>query len=259
MLACFKASSAILNTLLKVLNERRFDRGDGVERPVPLRLCVAASNEWPDPEHARELGALFDRFLFRKEVKPVRTRDGLRRLLFARDHSPRLTDRLDVTELAAATAEAKALPFPPAAAEAYLELLAELARDGVRPGDRRKYQCVDAVKATAYLAGADRVEAEHLEVCRHVLWDDPASADRVHRAVVKVANPPGMRLAQLMGEAADVADAVPPGDFSAAAKAAAKLSELIDQIRLVREGPKRDAAEAYAVARRKELRLAAVK
>jgi MoxR-like ATPase len=42
----FKGSSAILNTLLRVLNEGTFDRGDGVARPVPLKLCVAASNEW---------------------------------------------------------------------------------------------------------------------------------------------------------------------------------------------------------------------
>src|SRR3954453_22943983 len=46
----FKASSAILNTLLKILNERVYDAGDGVARTVPLRLCVAASNEWPSPD-----------------------------------------------------------------------------------------------------------------------------------------------------------------------------------------------------------------
>src|SRR3954466_16213511 len=40
----FKASSAILNTLLKLLNERVYDAGEGVARPVPLKLCVAASN-----------------------------------------------------------------------------------------------------------------------------------------------------------------------------------------------------------------------
>ena len=42
----FKASSAILNTLLKILNERLYDAGDGAAKPVSLRLCVAASNEW---------------------------------------------------------------------------------------------------------------------------------------------------------------------------------------------------------------------
>jgi MoxR-like ATPase len=58
----FKASSAILNTLLRILNERTFDAGAGVARRVPLKLCLAASNEWPCPETGRELAALFDRF-----------------------------------------------------------------------------------------------------------------------------------------------------------------------------------------------------
>ena len=42
----FKGSSAILNTLLKMLIERVFEN-DGVTVPVPLKLCLAASNEWP--------------------------------------------------------------------------------------------------------------------------------------------------------------------------------------------------------------------
>jgi len=58
----FKASSAILNVMLRLLNERTFDAGDSVVKAVPLRLCVAASNEWPSPETGKELAALFDRF-----------------------------------------------------------------------------------------------------------------------------------------------------------------------------------------------------
>jgi MoxR-like ATPase len=64
----FKANSAILNTLLTLLNERLFDNGN--ERlPVPLVCLVAASNELPESE---ELGALYDRFLIRCAVKQVR-------------------------------------------------------------------------------------------------------------------------------------------------------------------------------------------
>src|SRR5205807_7865904 len=68
----WKASSAILNTLLRMLNERTFEN-DGASVPVPLRLCVAASNEWPSPETGKELTALLDRFLFRKAVRPIMT------------------------------------------------------------------------------------------------------------------------------------------------------------------------------------------
>lgn len=64
----FKANSAILNTLLTILNERLFDNGR--ERvPVPLVTMVAASNEMPESE---ELDALYDRFLLRCSVKQVR-------------------------------------------------------------------------------------------------------------------------------------------------------------------------------------------
>lgn len=63
----FKANSAILNTLLTILNERLFDNG-AVRAQVPLLCLVAASNELPESE---ELDALYDRFLVRKEVKQV--------------------------------------------------------------------------------------------------------------------------------------------------------------------------------------------
>ena len=65
----FKANSAILNTLLTILNERLFDNGS--ERvPVPLVTLVAASNEMPESE---ELDALYDRFLLRCGVKQARS------------------------------------------------------------------------------------------------------------------------------------------------------------------------------------------
>jgi MoxR-like ATPase len=55
--------------LLKILNERTFDAGDGVTRPVPLRICLGASNEWANPEEGgRELAAAFDRFRVTRSV-----------------------------------------------------------------------------------------------------------------------------------------------------------------------------------------------
>jgi MoxR-like ATPase len=63
----FLGSSAILNTLLGVLNERVFRRGATLAS-VPLRLCVGASNRLPeDPV----LAAFADRFLVRVFVDSV--------------------------------------------------------------------------------------------------------------------------------------------------------------------------------------------
>lgn len=55
------ANSAILNSLLMVLNEKVFRRGRE-SRPLPVAMIVGASNHLPEDE---ALQALFDRFLIR--------------------------------------------------------------------------------------------------------------------------------------------------------------------------------------------------
>ena len=57
----FKSNSAILNSLLHVINERKFQNGPEVVQ-VPLISLYAASNEVPNDEN---LAAMFDRFLVR--------------------------------------------------------------------------------------------------------------------------------------------------------------------------------------------------
>ncbi len=63
----FQGSTAILNTLLGILNERVFRRGH-TRMNCPLRLCVGASNALPEDE---SLAAFADRFLVRAFVEPI--------------------------------------------------------------------------------------------------------------------------------------------------------------------------------------------
>src|SRR2546430_4122974 len=63
----FLGSTAILNTLLGVLNERMFRRGHTIIR-CPLRVCAGASNALPVDD---ALAAFADRFLLRVFVQPV--------------------------------------------------------------------------------------------------------------------------------------------------------------------------------------------
>lgn len=63
----FQGSTAILNTLLGILNERTFRRGH-TNLTCPLRICVGASNALPTDE---SLNAFADRFLVRIFLDPL--------------------------------------------------------------------------------------------------------------------------------------------------------------------------------------------
>ncbi len=68
----WKASPAILNTLLTIINERKFHNGSKVMN-VPLKGLFAASNELPAKNKGLE--ALYDRFIFRILVDFIHDED----------------------------------------------------------------------------------------------------------------------------------------------------------------------------------------
>jgi MoxR-like ATPase len=255
----FKGSSAILNVMLKILNERTYDAGDGVAREVPLRLCVAASNEWPSPETGRELSALFDRFVLRKAVSPIRSQAGRRKLLWARDHAPKFSAAVTPAEVEQARRSAHALPWSADAREALEAILKELAKEGVQPGDRRQFKTVGVVRAFAFLNGADEVRPEHLEVAQHCLWDDPVEQPRkAAQVIARVANPVGMRVTQLLLEVEQVLAAADVRNLADAAKAAAKLAEIDKQFSTLTGNGRVERARSYLKDQLKRLKLASI-
>ena len=64
----FKSNSAILNTLLTMINERKYYQ-DGQPTPVAMKMLFAATNEIPE---FTELDALKDRFTLKVESRSVR-------------------------------------------------------------------------------------------------------------------------------------------------------------------------------------------
>lgn len=68
----WKASPAILNTLLTIVNERKFHNGSKVMN-VPLKALFAASNELP--VKGKGLEALYDRFIVRLPVDFIKNED----------------------------------------------------------------------------------------------------------------------------------------------------------------------------------------
>lgn len=139
----FKANSAILNSLLTVLNERRFNNGAQLVK-VPLISLFAASNEVPSSDN---LDAIFDRFLLRVHS------DNLDSYHF----HELMTKGLALERLAAKDEDRPQAPTP--AMPKLPELSGEVARANV-PAPPPLAQ-----KATALLAAAD------LHGCRRALLD----------------------------------------------------------------------------------------
>ena len=250
----FKSSSSILNTLLRILNERTFDRGDGVTLRVPLELCLAASNEWPEGDSKKELGALFDRFLLRKTVNPISSQAGRQKLLWA-NQPPEFSTSLSAHELTAARLDAQGLSWSKEAKVALESILDELARQGVRPSDRRQYKSVSIVQAYAWLNGAEEVQPEHLEILQHILWSEQEETSKVRSVILQIAAPVGMRVSGLIGEIEQILAGVNPKDLGKSATAASKLSEIQKSLKAMKEHPKALAALTYVREKITELRL----
>lgn len=242
----FKASSAILNTLLKILNERRF--AYATQRfKCPLILCVAASNEWPNDENGgKELGALFDRFLLRRTVKPVSAVRGRRKLIglavTGSSFKPTFSERITAAEVEASNAEANALPWSEAAVEALHAILSELNKAGIHPGDRRVVQSVEVARAASWLAGRDEVRPEDLTILASVLWEDPTEQEAKTASIVgRIANPVGTKINEYLLQVEDVLEKATPTE------AVPKLQKIVADLKgMETADPRRDKAVAHA-------------
>jgi MoxR-like ATPase len=162
------ANSAILNSLLTVLNERVFRRG-GESRRLPLVMVVGASNRLPEDD---ALAALFDRFLLRVHCDNVpddrlgevlmagwrldfaRTRPASR---FSIEAVHRLNARLADVDLSAIRGP-------------YMELVKALRRAGIEVSDRRAVKLQRVVAASAITCGRARANQTDLWVLRYI-WD----------------------------------------------------------------------------------------
>lgn len=184
----FLGSTAILNTLLGVLNERRFRRGH-TQLDCPLRVCVGAANALPEDE---ALAAFGDRFLLHTFVEPVA------------DHQ--------LEALLAGGWAAEQAPLPAAGALQQLDLLSQqlkhvqldaarpalaqairlLRQAGIALSDRRIVKAQRLVAAAAVLAGRLQAGQADLWPLLYVLPTQQAqhSAREVLRELLAAASHP---------------------------------------------------------------------
>ncbi|EGQ8035826.1 AAA domain-containing protein [Vibrio parahaemolyticus] len=166
----FKANSAILNSLLTLLNERQFDNGNR-RVDVPLISVVAASNELPDSE---ELSALYDRFILRSYVSPV-SNDSFDELIngVLKNFDPELNIRLKVEDLNEVQRLADKVELTIATREACKEFRNYLASQDIYVSDRRWRKLVKLMKVSAFTSGFNETSIYDTWILPHCLWEQP--------------------------------------------------------------------------------------
>jgi len=229
----FKANSSILNALLTALNERVFDNG-GTRQSIPLELCVGASNELPQDE---SLSALFDRFVLRHWVAPIKSRDALKRLLVT-SSEPAVNATVSPESIAILRAAAQAVQVTDDVAEAILDLRDQLAqRHGIQVSDRRWRKCVKLLRARAALSGRTATTKSDLLVLSDVLWDKPEDRSAIAALVATVASPALGEVTRLVDAAIELYGKI-NANATGAARTAALGNANIELTKVYREGEK---------------------
>ena len=217
----FKANSAILNSLLTLINERVYHEA-GQVLPVPLLSIFGASNETPEDD---SLGALYDRFLLRVTVPYLADDDSMRKLLALQPSTPGAS--ITLKDLQAAQKQVQSLPLSDDAREAIIAIKHGLEEEGIAASDRRWKACATLVRAKAYLEGEQQTSSDHCEILIHALWAEPSQIRVVERVVSKVANPLNLEAVELEDAAKDLYDQKPKPD---AADLTQKLEPLLKQL-----------------------------
>lgn len=196
----FKASSAVLNNTLTLMNERTFRNGRDLLK-TPLQTVIGASNEIPESE---ELGALYDRFTLKVKVDYIQQDAEAAAIMFGTDVESAEIPKITLEQLTLAQEAALKLPVPKDIRQALLELRRLIKQEGLQVSDRKWRQAVEVIQAFAHLNGHAEVQEDDLEILEHVLWEKPDQFKTVKRLVSKVSNPVGEQVQKIMDAVQEV-------------------------------------------------------
>ncbi len=156
----FLGSTAILNSLLKILNERTYRRGQ-FSMNSPMLSCVAASNAMPEDS---SLAAFADRFLVTMFVDPVgesELTDLLKKGWSEAGGRVAPIAPLDSRVVAELHDAALAIDLEPVY-EAYAHIVRKMRLIGVTLSDRKIVKAQKLIAAAALLRGAQAAGPEDL-------------------------------------------------------------------------------------------------
>ncbi len=216
----WKSSPAVLNTLLTLINEHTYHNGSQVVT-TPLKSIISASNEVP--LHEAGLDALYDRFLVRIVVNPVRTPELFKSMITDVDtgRQPHIDPLLKVSngDYSQWLSMINSVELPDRIADAIVHMrevimehvdLADLDRnnyddefdldgndedsdemdDGSDYGhlsyvsDRRWFQIIRLIKASAFFNNRKQVSIFDLFVLRFCFWNNSSDIESFNALVL---------------------------------------------------------------------------
>lgn len=179
----WKASPAIQNTLLTILNEKKFHNGNKVNE-VPLKALISASNELPAKNQGLE--ALWDRFLIRAIVNPIQKNEDFEKFLYGEKVRAELepTDSMKknlilTSELEEWTEKIEKIEIPDEVRNVINEIRNELSSKNEKKqedekfyvSDRRWKKIIKILKTSAFLNGRNSVDLMDCQLIEYCIWN----------------------------------------------------------------------------------------
>lgn len=175
----FKSNSAILNSLLTLINERVF-YNNGSPVKTPLMTIVGASNEYPEEDEGLE--ALFDRFLLRFELDYIGDERNFLSMMKGNGQKMELPS-VTLDELQEFQFQTEMVDIPDEIYNTLLIIRNELKNEGIRPLDRRFKQSLRLLQAKALINQRQQVRVDDILLLENVLWENIDQKDLVKMIV----------------------------------------------------------------------------
>lgn len=204
----FKANGSVLNPLLDFLV--RFQvKVNSKPMQVPTLMVAMASNELPQ---GQELGAFWDRRGPAVVLDYIQEQGNFEKLLrlaggdIVPPANPTKVDLAAVQQAVMVDVPAVKMGQGMYDALNNLKDACEHPTDNlpaIRISDRRWFQAVSLIKASAFLSGRDYCDDDDLQVLRHFIWETPELIGTADKRVLSLASPQtakAMEIAEMVDE-----------------------------------------------------------
>ena len=193
----WKASPAILNTLLTIINERTFKNGSKIEK-VPLKALLAASNELPAKN--RGLEALYDRFIMRLCVGFVQSEDNFFQMIERHSSAEvELSDEIKKLQISNSELETwKKEIYKVSLSEQTRSVISAIrkeltaqneglteedAGEAFEVGDRRWERIAHIIQTSAFLNDRNEVDLMDCQLIEYCIWNTEKQQKKVRKIV----------------------------------------------------------------------------